>query len=151
MTSRHPFAAPYQSQDKGLRRRPSKQIAVAGILFAIAFVGMADQAVAQNSPAVVTVHSAVDATNPLPFGFNLEDNSEFITDNHWIQDGGFAPVDNRLCLTAESGTANTFVDVDAAQAIDGSTDVYQTISSGYYTGATAYIYRFTPNGAAPGE
>ena len=97
---------------------------------------------AQNSAADLTVHSFVVASNPVPFGFNIQSGGDPITNNDWIVDGGTAPLTNRFSFAAESGTANTFVDVTE----NGGTDFYDSFASGFFNGATAYTYRYA-NGA----
>jgi len=98
---------------------------------------------AQDSAADITVHSSVVAANPVPFGFNVQSGLDPITNNDWIVDGGMAPLTNRFSFTADSGTANTFVDVTAGGY---ATDFYDSIASGFFNGATAFTYRYA-NGA----
>ena len=123
------------------QHRSSQFCACSRICLALCFLSGTGTAFAQNSPAVITVHSAVQAANPVAFGFNsLEMSSQAnVGDNHWVADGGFAPLQNSMSLTAESGTATTFVDVNQ----NGGTDFFNSLYTGFFNEATAYTYRYS--------
>jgi hypothetical protein len=98
-----------------------------------------------NSPADFSLYSQVIASDPQPFGFNVSQSAgSNLTDNAILQDGGFAPYDVRLALTAsDDGTATTFISTNAHGG--GGTDDYSSIASGYFVGAEAHVYRFENN------
>jgi hypothetical protein len=67
MITNHSAESFFKSRVKASYPHLWNRIAAAGAIFAIVFVGMASPATAQNIPAVVTVHSLVQAPNPVPF------------------------------------------------------------------------------------
>ena len=101
------------------------------------------QPVGTNSAASFSIFPPVQAANPVPAGFNMQPAAGTnITENVWLADGGFSPLDARFSFTALSGTATTFV----VTYPNPGADFYQSIVTGYFVGATALTYRYS-NGA----
>jgi hypothetical protein len=93
--------------------------------------------------AIFNIYPQVVAAKPVPVGFNLQQAAGTnIAENAWLTDGGFSPYDARLSLTAsQNGTATTFIAENVGN--DGGSDDWQSISTGYFVGATAYTYRYS--------
>ncbi|MGD0730331.1 MAG: sugar-binding protein, partial [Terracidiphilus sp.] len=94
------------------------------------------------SQAVFNIYPQVVAPNPVNVGFNMEPApGTNITENMWLGDGGFSPLDTRFSFTAsQTGTATTFVATGS-----GGTSFWSSITTGYFVGATAYTYRYDAN------
>jgi fibronectin type 3 domain-containing protein len=93
-----------------------------------------------NAPAIFSIYPQVVAANPGKAGFNMQPAAGAnITENSWIVDGGFAPYDERMSLTAsQDGSATTFVSTGS-----GGTSLWESITTGYFVGATARTYRYS--------
>jgi fibronectin type 3 domain-containing protein len=94
-----------------------------------------------NSAASFSIYPQVVAAHPVPSGFSIAPSAGTdIGENAWLADGGFNAYDERMSLTAdEAGTATTFICENAG----GGTGYYQSISSGFFVGATARTYRYS--------
>jgi hypothetical protein len=104
----------------------------------------AAQTAGTNSPASFQIYSYVQNHNPPHVGFNYSDNHSE-SENEWLTNGGAEPWEARVSLPAtQDGTSTTFV----AQALNGTggTDLSASITSGFFNGGIANVYRYT-NGA----
>ncbi|MGA2889383.1 MAG: sugar-binding protein [Terracidiphilus sp.] len=96
-----------------------------------------------TTPAVFNIYPQVLAPNPVPVGFNMQPAAgKNIMENAWLSDGGFSSYDARFSLTAtQNGTATSFIAENNGS--DGGTDFWDSITTGYFVGATAYTYRYS--------
>jgi hypothetical protein len=107
-----------------------------------ALVSSTPLATTLNSPADFTIQTTIAAPAPPRFGFNFAASSQS-ANNIFSDGGGMDPYDARFSLNAtDAGTATTFIDNDCSSGNCPGTDFYQSIATGYFSGAQARVYHF---------